>query len=94
MEIINKPSLLHLVGYLYYWQMGFNSVFKGLKDYMKITFLLVSLPCNMLDIPVADIAAAFLCMRGSTRFLGNVGKFLPHEIMRYSRIFRPLWLPQ
>ena len=29
-EIINKPLLLHLVGYLYYWQMGFNSVFKGL----------------------------------------------------------------
>jgi len=24
--------LLYLVGYLYYWQMGFNSVFKGLKD--------------------------------------------------------------
>jgi hypothetical protein len=23
---------LHLVGYLYYWQMGFNSVFKGLKE--------------------------------------------------------------
>ena len=21
-EIINKPLLLHLVGYLYYWQMG------------------------------------------------------------------------
>ena len=32
MEIINKPLLLHLVGYLYYWQMGFNSVFKGLKQ--------------------------------------------------------------
>ena len=29
-EVINKPLLLHLVGYLYYWQMGFNSVFKGL----------------------------------------------------------------
>ena len=29
-EIINKPLLLHLVGYLYYWQMGYNSVFKGL----------------------------------------------------------------
>ena len=29
-EIINKPLLLHLVSYLYYWQMGFNSVFKGL----------------------------------------------------------------
>jgi len=28
---INKPLLLHLVGYLYYWQMGFNSVFKGLR---------------------------------------------------------------
>jgi len=23
--------LLHLFGYLYYWQMGFNSVFKGLN---------------------------------------------------------------
>jgi len=23
---------LHLVGYLYYWQMGFNSVFKGLNS--------------------------------------------------------------
>ena len=23
--------MLHLVGYLYYWQMGFNSVFKGLR---------------------------------------------------------------
>jgi hypothetical protein len=23
--------LLHLLGYLYYWQMGFNSVFKGLN---------------------------------------------------------------
>ena len=30
-EIINKPLLLHLVGYLYYGQMGFNSVFKGLS---------------------------------------------------------------
>ena len=29
-KIINKSLLLHLVGYLYYWQMGFNSVFKGL----------------------------------------------------------------
>ena len=33
-EIINKPLLLHLVGYLYYWQMGFNSVFKGLSRYL------------------------------------------------------------
>ena len=32
-EIINKPLLLHLVGYLYYWQMGFNLVFKGLTAY-------------------------------------------------------------
>ena len=30
-EIINKPLLLHLVGYLYYWQMGFNLVFKRLS---------------------------------------------------------------
>ena len=30
-EIINKPLLLHLVGYLYYWQMEFNSVFQGLN---------------------------------------------------------------
>jgi len=27
---------LHLVGYVYYWQMGFNSVFKGL---MLVTFI-------------------------------------------------------
>jgi len=30
-EIINKQLLLQLVGYLCYSQMGFNSVFKGLK---------------------------------------------------------------
>jgi len=29
-EINNKQLLLQLVGYLCYWQMGFNSVFKGL----------------------------------------------------------------
>jgi len=29
-EIINKQLLLQLVGYICYWQMGFNSVFKGL----------------------------------------------------------------
>jgi hypothetical protein len=27
---------LHLVGYLYYWQMGFNSVFKGLKSFLQL----------------------------------------------------------
>jgi len=32
-EIINKQLLLQLVGYLCYWQMGFNSVFKGLSPY-------------------------------------------------------------
>jgi len=30
-EIINKQLLLQLVGYLCHWQMGFNSVFKGLS---------------------------------------------------------------
>jgi len=30
-EIINKQLLLQLVGYLCYWQMGINSVFKGLR---------------------------------------------------------------
>ena len=35
-EIINKPLLLHLVGYLYYWQMGFKSAFKGLS-YINFT---------------------------------------------------------
>jgi len=28
--------LLHLVGYLYYWQMGFNSVFKGLIKKIRL----------------------------------------------------------
>jgi len=37
-EIINKQLLLQLVGYLCYWQMGFNSVFKGLKTYSEIKF--------------------------------------------------------
>jgi len=32
-EIINKQLLLQLVGYLCYWQMGFNSVFKGLTHH-------------------------------------------------------------
>jgi len=32
-EIINKQLLLQLVGYLCYWQMGFNSVFKGLNTF-------------------------------------------------------------
>jgi len=41
-EIINKPSLLHLVGYLYYWQMGFNSVFKGLMTLLLLYYVLKS----------------------------------------------------
>jgi len=43
-EIINKPLLLHLVGYLYYWQMGFNSVFKGLtKNKIKTLYFSLNL---------------------------------------------------
>jgi len=41
-EIINKQLLLQLVGYLCYWQMGFNSVFKGLMTelcVMNIAFV-------------------------------------------------------
>jgi len=34
-EIINKQLLLQLVGYLCYWQMGFNSVFKGLISFAE-----------------------------------------------------------
>jgi len=41
-EIINKPLLLHLVGYLYYWQMGFNSVFKGLNRMQKCKQFLIT----------------------------------------------------
>jgi len=43
-EIINKPLLLHLVGYLYYWQMGFNSVFKGLMWWTKVLSFWRNLP--------------------------------------------------
>ena len=43
-EIINKPLLLHLVGYLYYWQMGINSVFKGL---ILITVIYLSLSLSI-----------------------------------------------
>ena len=31
---------MHLVGYLYYWQMGFNSVFKGLKTSYVVHLIL------------------------------------------------------
>jgi len=37
-EIINKQLLLQLVGYLCYWQMGFNSVFKGLMKLKKCPY--------------------------------------------------------
>ena len=47
-EIINKPLLLHLVGYLYYWQMGFNSVFKGLwLVYSEILYCGMCFGCSM-----------------------------------------------
>jgi len=38
-EIINKQLLLQLVGYLCYWQMGFNSVFKGLNISCVLDFI-------------------------------------------------------
>jgi len=41
-EIINKQLLLQLVGYLCYWQMGFNSVFKGLMTNGLNVSLLIS----------------------------------------------------
>jgi len=41
-EIINKQLLLQLVGYLCYWQMGFNSVFKGLRHEYKLKILCFS----------------------------------------------------
>ena len=44
-EIINKPLLLHLVGYLCYWQMGFNSVFKGLSLLIAVLFKIVGTVC-------------------------------------------------
>jgi hypothetical protein len=49
-EIINKPLLLHLVGYLYYWQMGFNSVFKGLIETVRV----VMEQCVLPSLPVRD----------------------------------------
>jgi len=41
-EIINKQLLLQLVGYLCYWQMGFNSVFKGLNMLYTLRFFFSS----------------------------------------------------
>jgi len=40
-EIINKQLLLQLVGYLCYWQMGFNLVFKGLTSVLTWARLFV-----------------------------------------------------
>jgi len=52
-EIINKQLLLQLVGYLCYWQMGFNSVFKGLNlqtsvvCWASVNFMLFT-PCILI----------------------------------------------
>ena len=62
-EIINKPLLLRLVGYLYYWQMGFNSVFKGLSIGTIVAFksFFSTFRCNMVyslrTVRVADFLA-------------------------------------
>jgi len=45
-EIINKQLLLQLVGYLCYWQMGFNSMFKGLKLFGNVLSKWFSSPRN------------------------------------------------
>jgi hypothetical protein len=37
---------LHLVGYLYYWQMGFNSVFKWLRNSSFAEVKFVKLTAN------------------------------------------------
>ena len=50
-EIINKPLLLHLVGYLYYWQMEFNSVFKGLKGVIPREITLFNIQWNAFQVP-------------------------------------------
>jgi len=48
-EIINKQLLLQLVGYLCYWQMGFNSVFKGLRAVLILSYhLRLGLPSGIL----------------------------------------------
>jgi len=52
-EIINKQLLLQLVGYLCYWQMGFNSVFKGLKHNKLLTTnnnMLRSVPIDIITV--------------------------------------------
>jgi len=46
-EIINKQLLLQLVGYLCYWQMGFNSVFKGLNTLRNFCFLFTPCSCSV-----------------------------------------------
>jgi hypothetical protein len=49
--------LLHLVGYLYNWQMGFNSVFKGLNivpsihGQLEATSVCFSVPPSPRELP-------------------------------------------
>ena len=82
-EIINKPLLLHLVGYLYYWQMGFNSVFKGLKTYTGMATkrqLFAHRNCSSISNCQSKIP---------TVFLGTLGNFCSIEkfLCIYSMIF-------
>jgi len=63
-EIINKQLLLQLVGYLCYWQMGFNSVFKGLIIWHTV---LSSFPCLLNQMHSSPV----LCSSSLHDFLPN-----------------------
>jgi len=58
---------LHLVGYLYYWQMGFNSVFKGLTPF-SMGDLIASAHLCLLTANVTSFSGQVIC-----RFCRNLG---------------------
>ena len=58
---------MHLVGYLYYWQMGFNSVFKGLTGHVHLAENIFFLYYKTLSATFMRERVLVYCMNHNTR---------------------------
>ena len=73
---------MHLVGYLYYWQMGFNSVFKGLKEKKKSNVLALHLEVKRTATLPLVCLYADVCSQSVTEQLEETGVHLKVAIHR------------
>jgi len=70
-EIINKQLLLQLVGYLCYWQMGFNSVFKEL-NFASTVFAMRSV-CFNITFKTPSLVTYFIFFSNQQRLFPSRG---------------------